>query len=293
MGPRDAGFWSYKLQKIFCEAWLEGLSISQIPELLGVSRPTYYKLLNSLIEDGSLRIRFAPNLPSLGLRAVLAESRVGGVVDLGTLSRYSIIYIREAEAEGQVGLFRALGLRATPPLVVSRVYCPANRRVVAAARPSPRLSSEEKLVAASLTHSFTSTRETAERLGLSWQRIAWLLQQPKMRRALIAPLVYLEPAERGLVGATLEVDGPPSPEDVWELTEWPAVLLEGEGGGGPYLLLVVTRVRRLLATASGQLSPLSLEVRRALLSSSYPLAPVPPGLVAGRARVQAVTAQRE
>jgi hypothetical protein len=198
------------LQRVFCEAWLEGLSISQLPDIPGVSRPTYYRMLRGLLESEPVRVRFAPNLRSLGLRALLVENPSGGAMDLGSLRRYSLLYLDERSVEEQASLLQALGLRVTGPLDVEAVYCPASRRVVRAPPPL-RATYEERALASAVSKRFTSTREVAERVGLSWQRVSWLLQQPRMRRILITPLVYVEPSARGAVGAALELEAPPRP----------------------------------------------------------------------------------
>lgn len=266
-----------EFMKAFYDAWDMNIGLSEIPSLLGVSRPTYYKFLNYIVNKLNISIKFIPNVYALGCRLLFIETQNGRAnfpmhgLDLGSMKRITIHYIKEEESELQIQLFRAIGLKVQGPYVIDSVFVPFKRAEYRAQAVRPRLSELEKRLIHELSKEFLNTRELAKRLGISWQRVSWLIQQPRVRLALVSPLISESPNGNGTIGVLINLRRRPNINDVSAIFgNWPSILVSNMGDP-PYILIGVINMRKLLLISK---DVDNLGITKIMISHSYPLPPV-------------------
>lgn len=266
-----------EFMRAFYDAWDMNIGLSEVPSLLGVSRPTYYKFLNYITKKMNISIKFIPNVYALGYRLLLIESQIGKSkfpthgLDLGSMNQITIHYIREEESDLQLQLFRTLGLRANGPYLIESVFVPLKNIEYKANVIKPRLNDMEKRLVYELSKNFLNTRDLAKRVGTSWQKVSWMMQQPKLRLALISPLITESPNGNKSVGVLINLRRRPSISDVEAIFgHWPAILISNMGSP-PYILIGVINMRKLLLITR-ELD--NLGITRIMLSHSYPLPPL-------------------
>ena len=270
-----------RLGEIFCKAWEQDLNISSIPDLLGVSRPTFYKVLDEYTRKLGMEIRYVPNVYALGYRIAVIEGSVSdagaGVLafNLGGLKTVKTVYVKHDMTGELIELMENMGMRVRGPLVVSKVYC--NTASFSPERYSmARLSSDERIVAYELTERLGNIKEMAKKLGISWQRATSAFRGLRNKGALVAPVYYKNSKSSDHVGVLIEVDRIPSRRDIQPLLDGAsAIVLTGEREKPPYMIAAVAKVGNVLSLIEDSINgKLGINILQVYMSRSHPLPPM-------------------
>ncbi len=270
-----------RLGKVFCKAWEHDLNISSIPDLLGVSRPTFYKMLDEYINKLGMEIRYVPNVYALGYRIAVIEADTSdagaGILafNLGGLKTMRAVYVKYDSTGEIIELLESMGLRARGPLVISKVYCDTSsfgpeRYTIA------RLSNDERIVAQELTERLGNIKEMAKRLGISWQRATSAFRGLRNKGALVAPIYYKGSRKSDHVGVLIEVDRMPSRRSLGPLLDGSSVIvLTGEREKPPYIIAAVARAGNILSLVEEAVNGiLDFNILQVYMSRSHPLPPM-------------------
>lgn len=269
-----------RVVRAVCESWGIGLGLSSLPDLLGVSKPTFYKMLRHLRSKG-LEIRLMPNLQALGYRALLVRGvhgRLDGAVyalDPASMKRATVAYVEASSLGILEGLMEAFGAELAGPFTVRLLVCPNGEVFEAPKKPRARASGEEVEVIMELSESFPGVKEASKRLGLSWQRVASIVKSSKSKGLLLGPLVYWRPGSgTGSLGFIVETHRAPPPQMVRDLLSGSGVVMLESTRGFKHLLVGVTAPRKLVSVLDeyGDL------VERVYLAPDFPLQPLRKGV---------------
>jgi predicted DNA-binding protein (UPF0251 family) len=270
-----------KLTSVICQAWDIGLSISSLPELLGVSKPTFYKVLK-LLRDNGFEMRLMPNIQALGYSAFLIKSlyiekEAGYVFDLATLTKASLVYMEtKAGSYMSADILRMIGVDFHGPLMVRYVICPSGEIFEARRVSSVKVSVEEIEVIRMVSESFLGIKDVSKRLGIAWQTVAGMLKNMKSKGILVGPLIYWRPHSH-LIGIIIELERAPPKFLPMELSYNSSVVVMESVRDFTHLVLGVTTPSKLIRVME-EYNNIILKV---YLSQTFPLPPFTSGNILG------------
>ena len=251
-----------------CEAWNEGLTISEIPALLGISRPTFYKILKEFYAKGQI-IRFLPNINALGYEILVTNTR-----SKTGLNTYNLFYVKSRESKTVKKILETLGVEVEGLYRVSYVLCSARNMTICF--PSSRImrpSLSEIALIKELSIRFTHTRELAVRTGLSWQRVTSLIQRIKEKGLIVSPIIHSTNSQ-SMTGAIIRQTRKPDPSDLAMLSpKYSVIVLSSIIDPKDYLVIAMTNTRKILDYTE-HMSHNRPAIKEVVLTKTYPWPPM-------------------
>ncbi len=273
------------LGDVLCEAWSEGLTISEIPTLLGISRPTFYKILKEFYAKGQV-IRFVPNINALGYEILVANTR-----SKAGLKTYNLFYVKSRESKSVKEILETLGVKVEGLYRISYVLCSAKKMMICLPESKIiRPSLAEITLIKELSIRFTHTRELAVRTGLSWQRVTSLIQKIKEKGLVVSPIVHPSDSQM-MTGAIIRQTRKPDPSDLAILSpKYSVVVLSSIIDPNDYLVIAMTNTRKILDYTE-HMSPNKPVIKEVVLTKTYPWPPMSSEWIIGEGEAKNIPEQ--
>ncbi len=268
-----------------CEAWNEGLTISEISTLLGISRPTFYKILKDFYARGQV-IRFIPNINALGYEILVTNTR-----SKSGLNTYNLFYVKSRESKTVKNILETLGVKVEGLYRVSYVLCSAKKMTICLpASKIMRPSLAEIALIKELSIKFTHTRELAVRTGLSWQRVTSLIQKIKEKGLIISPIIHSSDSQ-SMTGAVIRQTRKPNPSDLAMLSpKYSVIVLSSIINPNDYLVIAMTHTRKILDYTE-HISHSRPVIREVVLTKTYPWPPMSSEWIIGEGEAKSISEQ--
>ncbi|MEB3764840.1 MAG: helix-turn-helix domain-containing protein [Desulfurococcales archaeon] len=268
-----------------CEAWNEGLTISEIPTLLGISRPTFYKILKEFYAKGQI-IRFLPNINALGYEILVTNTR-----SRSGLNTYNLFYVKSRESRTVKEILETLGVKVEGLYRISYVLCSAKKMTICIpASKSMRPSLAEVALIKELSIRFTHTRDLAVRTGLSWQRVTSLIQKIKEKGLIVSPIIHSADSQ-SMTGAIIRQTRKPDPRDLAMLSpKYSVIVLSSVIDPNDFLVIAMTSTRRILDYTEHVSSNKPI-IKEVVLTKNYPWPPMSNEWIIGEGEAKSISEQ--
>jgi DNA-binding Lrp family transcriptional regulator len=262
-----------KVVSVICKSWEVGLSISSLPELLGVSKPTFYKLLRDLRNEG-FEARLMPNLQALGINVFLTKGAFNGLnmtryaLDPGSMLKVMLIYTEVVYGDLLSDLLKMAGVEASGPFIVRHLVCPTGEVFEAKKIHPIKIIKEEAEVLKEASENFLGIKEISKKLGMSWQSVVGIIKNAKNKGLILGPIVYWRPSRKlNLLGAIIEAERTPPSSLVNLLRSDSSVVILESLRDFTYLIVSVVAPKSLLEI----LDKYDSIVKKVYLAPDYPL----------------------
>ncbi|MEB3774812.1 MAG: hypothetical protein GSR86_07805 [Desulfurococcales archaeon] len=264
-----------------CEAWNLGLTISEIPSILGISRPTFYKILAKYFNTYNMTLRYLPHINNIGYEILIVysdklinRSSTYNAIDMNNLSRIFILYTKSRIANTVIEILRSLGLGVDGPYKLYEVLChPHCRNTIRIMERRIRLAREELRIIRILSRRFINTRVMGGELGISWQKVSMLLSRLRSKEAIASIIMHSKGGKPMYTGVIVKVSQAPSLYTVKSIArESSIIVLQKSSGNREYVLITETDSSSILSMIDYMRED-GIDVLRVALSRSYPLPP--------------------
>ncbi len=265
-----------KLMKSLCEAWEAGISFSEVSDFLGVSRPTFYKILNNLRDDG-LEFFLLPNLQRLGLSLIIvttqslrgSETPSDHMIELRTMQKAILLYVNSRHVKYVSEALRLFGMKVSEPYSVEKLVCPDGRVLEPDASSGPIRETIDWQVISEVSESFPGIKEVAKKYGRPWQYVMWYLKRARSKGILVGPVFYNRTGSGDMANVALRLDLGYPEEIIDELKGYSSVVVF-RSEALTSLIVTVVPFRALYSV----LDRYGGYVKNIYVSRSYPIKPL-------------------